>query len=524
MFVVGNLKTISEVSFSTLQPFAQLEDLLQLNNLGQQTSASKILIFLEIQPVLGLHKSPKLIVNVIGKGERGVALWTTENGIVRNSNPTYKADLRTIIWPGESPSIPKGWVLPTNGMKSLRIGVPVKEGFSEFVKEYISFETSDGKPDGNYNDLIYQVYLQKYDAVVGDTTTVANRSLYVDFTLPYTESGVSMIVRIIDKRSKNAWVFLKPLTWDLWVTSACFFVFIGFVIWVLEHQDRVVSNLAQFMPTITDINELIKNGERMGYQKGSFVHEFLKWMKFDETKLVIYESPEELDELFSNRSSDGGIAAAFEEIPYMKLFLAKYCSKYTAVQPTYKFGFGFVFPKRSPLIPDVSMQVLNVTEGAKMVQFEKAWFGQTPSCPELTSSVSSNSIGLNSFWGLFLTVGVASSIALIICITTFLYENRDTLVHLDPQLQYGEKLKPWQHALITKTSARILSGKVKWYIEVASMVWMQLQPRQLATNCPPSPSSLSIQTESNFAFFRDQETPSSEYGDPFSPNRQTSPQ
>ena len=71
---------------------------------------------------------------------------------------------------------------------------------------------------------------------MGDTTTVANRSLYVDFTLPYTESGVSMIVPIIDKRSKNAWVFLKPLTWDLWVTSSCFFVFIGFVIWVLEHR------------------------------------------------------------------------------------------------------------------------------------------------------------------------------------------------------------------------------------------------------------------------------------------------
>ena len=152
----------------------------------------------------------------------------------------------------------------------------------------------------------------------------------------------------------------------------------------------------QLKPTITDINEPIKNGECVDYQKGSFVYEFLKWMKFDETKLVIYESPEELDELFSNRSSDGGIAAAFEEIPYMKLFLAKYCSKYTAVQPTYKFdGFGFVslshvlvhkfqtvlgflfcnfqvFPKRSPLVPDVSIQVLNVTEGAKMVQFEKA--------------------------------------------------------------------------------------------------------------------------------------------------------
>ena len=71
---------------------------------------------------------------------------------------------------------------------------------------------------------------------MGDTTILAKRSLYVDFTLPYTESGVSMIVPIIYNRSKNAWVFLKPLTWDLWVTSACFFVFIGFVIWTLEHR------------------------------------------------------------------------------------------------------------------------------------------------------------------------------------------------------------------------------------------------------------------------------------------------
>lgn len=29
---------------------------------------------------------------------------------------------------------------------------------------------------------------------------------------------------------------MKPLTWDLWVTSACSFVFIGFVVWVLEHR------------------------------------------------------------------------------------------------------------------------------------------------------------------------------------------------------------------------------------------------------------------------------------------------
>ncbi|KAL6345733.1 hypothetical protein AAG906_017475 [Vitis piasezkii] len=323
---------------------------------------------------------------------------------------------------GEFPSVPKGWVLPTN-KKKMRIGVPVTKVMValpyDVPYEYIPFLTPDSDPAG--------------------------------FTLPYTESKVSMIVPIIDNRSKNAWVCLKPLTWDLWVTSAYFFVFI---------EERIVSNLARFRviiwffvvliltqsctASLTSMLIPIKNGECVDYQMGSFVYEFLKWMKFDETKLVIYESLEELDELFSNRSSDGGIAAALEEIPYMKLFLAKYCSKYTAVQPTYKFdGFGFVFPKRSPL---------------------------TPSCPELTSSVSSNSIDLNSFWGLILIARVASSIALIIL---------------------WRKIK----AMATRFDHKDLSShtfRKSEMVDKRGINGMDAVTTSPPTNWPPSPSSLSI--------------------------------
>lgn len=76
---------------------------------------------------------------------------------------------------------------------------------------------------------------QKFDAAAGDITIRANRSKYVDFTQPFLESGVAMVVPVKD-RKKGAWTFLKPLTWDLWVTSGCFFVFMGFVIWILEHR------------------------------------------------------------------------------------------------------------------------------------------------------------------------------------------------------------------------------------------------------------------------------------------------
>ena len=78
--------------------------------------------------------------------------------------------------------------------------------------------------------------MQKFDAVVGDVTILMNRTEYVDFTLPFTESGVSMVVPIKDDQRRNAWIFMKPLTADLWLTTGAFFILTGFVVWVLEHR------------------------------------------------------------------------------------------------------------------------------------------------------------------------------------------------------------------------------------------------------------------------------------------------
>ncbi|XP_022855518.1 glutamate receptor 2.7-like [Olea europaea var. sylvestris] len=470
-----------------------------------------------------LQSSPYEIVNLVGHGARVVGYWTKETGIVKELNSsntkaysTSKNNYGSIIWPGDTTSPPKGWKIPTNG-KKLRIGVPVKDGFSEFLQvswnsasnstevkgycidvfdavmaklpygipyEYIPFATPDHESAGSYNDLVYQVYLGNYDTAVGDVTIIANRSQYVDFTLPYTESGVSMVVPIKVSKGKNAWAFLKPLSWELWLTTFCSFVFIGFFIWLLEHRvnedfrgppshqvgmifwfafstmvfahmEKIKNNLARFvliicflvvliliqsytasltstltvhqlLPTVTDVNQLLKNKKYVGYQQGSFVYDLLKRMNFDESRLVQYKSLEACDELFSKGSGNGGIAAAFDEIPFMKLFLAKYCSKYTMVGPTYKTdGFAFVFPMGSPLVADVSRAILNVTEGEKMTEIERAWFGGKSRCPDSYTSLFSdtNSLGLESFWGLFLIAGLAAFLALIIYVISFLHEH-----------------------------------------------------------------------------------------------------
>uniref|UniRef100_A0A2P2MQ08 Uncharacterized protein MANES_16G133600 n=1 Tax=Rhizophora mucronata TaxID=61149 RepID=A0A2P2MQ08_RHIMU len=66
-----------------------------------------------------------------------------------------------------------------------------------------------------------------------------------------------------------------------------------------------------------------------------------------------------------------------------------------------------------------------------MKKIENAWFGNQTNCPESSTFVTSNSLGLNSFWGLFLIAGVTSVSALVIFMATFVYKHRSELMPSD---------------------------------------------------------------------------------------------
>jgi ionotropic glutamate receptor len=78
--------------------------------------------------------------------------------------------------------------------------------------------------------------LQEFDAVVGDATITKKRLDLVDFTQPYIESGLEIVVPLISRRPNNEWAFLQPFTPTLWITIGAFFLFTGLVVWMLEHK------------------------------------------------------------------------------------------------------------------------------------------------------------------------------------------------------------------------------------------------------------------------------------------------
>ncbi|ERN18388.1 hypothetical protein AMTR_s00055p00227100 [Amborella trichopoda] len=362
-----------------------------------------------------LKASTFQVINIVKEGIRVIGFWSPVSGLSpvaertqENKKKDYTAnmaDLRPVTWPGETAVVPKGWVIPTNS-KKLRIGVPIKRRYQEFVKverdpatgrlqvtgfsidvfvavmevlpyslpyEFLPFADSEGKSAGSYNDMINQVVQGKYDAVVGDITIFASRSNQVDFTPPYTSAGVSMIVPLQKEKRSKSWAFLEPLTWELWVITTCLFFFMAFVFWVLEHRinenfrgppieqlgnalyfsfsspvfahrDTTNGNMGRFVlimwlfvvliltssytanvasiltveqlqPTVVDIETLINNGDFIGYQNNSCVEGLLVRSGFLKSKLMPYDTPNEYAEALSRGSSNGGVAAIFDEVP-----------------------------------------------------------------------------------------------------------------------------------------------------------------------------------------------------------------
>ncbi|KAJ9671514.1 hypothetical protein PVL29_025290 [Vitis rotundifolia] len=322
-----------------------------------------------------------------------------------------------VVWPGGPRNTPRGWTPPTDE-KPLKIGVSTGPTFKQFVEviqdgNNIAFKgfsinaTVERLPyalphklcafNGTYDELVRQVYLKKFDAVVGDVAIVAKGFEHAEFTQPYAEPGLQMITPVRSKSSNKAWLFMKPFTRAMWILTTFINVYNRFVVWLIErnhcselkgsllnqigtllwlafstlfslHGEKLHSNLSrmamvvwlfvalvitqsytanltsmltvqQLEPTVADIETLKSSNSMIGYCRGSFVSAYLKdVLGFNEKNITNYSSPEE----YAKALKDEQIAAAFLEAPVAKLFLAKYCKSFIAAGPSYKVrGVGF---------------------------------------------------------------------------------------------------------------------------------------------------------------------------------------
>ncbi|KAI5055045.1 hypothetical protein GOP47_0030190 [Adiantum capillus-veneris] len=477
------------------------------------------------------------IVNAVGRGMRVIGYWLEDGGITAlppdlKGNPiqaphssamdtsivdvdeaiNYQlpskvkgpVKLPDVVWPGGGIQVPRGWVIPQNG-RPLMIGVPKKAGYKELIRQSIDvhtnvttfrgfcinvfeaairylpyavtyqFVTVMGTDNSTpiYDDLITQLANQEFDAVVGDATITKKRLDLVDFTQPYIESGLEIVVPLVSTRPNTRWAFLQPFTPALWLTIGTFFLFTGAVIWMLEHKfnyafrgrarkqivnslwfifstlffahrEKMKSFLGRFVviiwlfvvliitssytasltsiltvqqlsPSMLGIHSLLASDVPIGYQMGSFVKDYLVELGIKAERLLPLNSKAMYTKALRLGADNGGVAAIVDELPYVQLFLASEGSNEftTAGQEFTKSGWAFAFPRNSQLTSDMSEAILRMSENGELQKIHNLWFNSQDDKVN-DPDVNSSQLDIKPFSGLFMISGLVSAFCLLV--------------------------------------------------------------------------------------------------------------
>ncbi|EPS72603.1 glutamate receptor, partial [Genlisea aurea] len=455
------------------------------------------------------------ILNVVLKSNyKRIGYWSNYSGLsvsspeilfglqVNRSRSNQQLD--SIIWPGNTTVMPRGWDFPQNG-KELRIGVPNRFSFKAFAYEvnktgidgysidvfkhavdllpyalpYKLVLFGDGKKNPSYKELVDNISLNVVDGAVGDITIVTNRIKIVDFTQPYIESGLVVVVPS-RKIKHKAWVFLHPFTPAMWVVTVFVSIYVGFVVWFLERhvneefrgspkeqlvtifwfgfssffsapKENMMGALARVVlliwlfvalivtssytaslsailtvehaaPSITGIESLIMSNDRIGYQLGSFSEYYLiEQLNIAKSRLVPLGSPEE----YADALTTGNVSAIVDERPYVDLFLANYCSFEIVGQEFTKSSMGFAFQRDSPLVVDLSTAILTLSEKGVLQSLLNKWLlNGSSDCTSSGTSSSSGQLQFKNFKGLFMLSGLACAAAVLIFICILFHKYR----------------------------------------------------------------------------------------------------
>nr|XP_043612338.1 glutamate receptor 3.1-like [Erigeron canadensis] len=451
------------------------------------------------------------VINILKTDGRLVGHWSNYSGLsVQTPKSSFdlippnmssaNQQLGSVIWPGNTKDKPRGWEFSNNG-KPLRIGVPLRASFKEMTMqvngservggfsidvflaainllkyqlpyEFIMF--GDGQENPSYSELVNQVASNMIDAAVGDITILTNRTKTVDFTEPYMESALVVVVHV-HKPHSSSWAYLQAFSLPLWGVFVLLFFFFGAVVWILEHRyndefrgtpkkqigtvlwftystmfyvhrENTVSTLGRVVVVIwlfivyfvnssytasltsiltvqklqTPINgieSLITQNELIGYPKGSFIGDYLaKELEIPKSRLVALGSPEE----YAEKILAGTVAAIVDERPYVDLFLSQYCSFQIVGHEFEKSGLGFAFPKDSLLAVDISTAILKLAENGELQKIYDHWLNKT-ACGPQSISVASGQLNIGTFWGLIPMFGLVCSVALFahLCLTLY---------------------------------------------------------------------------------------------------------
>ncbi|XP_059638970.1 glutamate receptor 3.5-like [Cornus florida] len=439
------------------------------------------------------------IVNIGNQENNNLGFWSSELGFSDSPSTMKKlAGFAEVLRPGDPKRILReGVILADLYARPMNIAVPGIVSFKEFLspdkKRFTGFcisvyeevkkileddhiyslpsTTEFHQYNGSYNDLVESVHNETFDAAVGDITITTERWDQVEFTVPFIESGLLIVVPVKPRTSK-AWLFLKPFTMKMWVATGAIFFYTMFIVWFLEqrsnpefsgpwkeqlgnvlwftfstlffaHREKIKSNytrtvivvwlfvvliliesyaasltsmltFSRLQSPVRDIEWIKTTNAIVGCDGAAFVRKYLEDDELSEPGNIIdIGSESEFQTAFKN----GRIQAAVLEVPHAKVFVNKHCKPYAYGDGSFtrRFGgLGFVFQKGSTLAANVSRAILKLSENGKIKELEKQLFTPSSECLKSQTIEENDSLTIEDFLGLYVIYAATSTICFLL--------------------------------------------------------------------------------------------------------------
>ncbi|KAK0060625.1 glutamate receptor 3 [Biomphalaria pfeifferi] len=97
---------------------------------------------------------------------------------------------------------------------------------------YLADDYGDkNETDGTWNGIIGQLISQERDIAVAPLTITQDRERVVDFTKPFMDTGISIMIKKPDKTKPGVFSFMDPLDTRVWLCIAIGFLAVSFVLY-----------------------------------------------------------------------------------------------------------------------------------------------------------------------------------------------------------------------------------------------------------------------------------------------------
>ncbi|XP_015776388.1 PREDICTED: glutamate receptor 4-like [Acropora digitifera] len=274
------------------------------------------------------------------------------------------------------------------------------EGFSIDLLERIQkltgfqYELKISK-EGKMNSLITDLVNKKAHVAIGAITITATRELDVDFSKPFMDFKISLLMQKSTEEELNLFAFLLPFEMMVWLSTIAVVIGVTFLIYCLDY----------FSPNGYRATA-IASGEGEGDEFNIFNS---LWFAAGS---ILQQGADNTPKCASGRI----LAGAFW------FFTMILISTYTANLAAYFTGkaksYGIGLQRRSDLTNPFSVAILKLRESGEVKKLREKWWTHRSDCPDpkLPAAVTTMRISLDHMAGVFivLAAGILVSIVFLI--------------------------------------------------------------------------------------------------------------